>query len=213
MSRHRRNVPTSFFHRFTREVCRFANEHSVGKVLSVLEGGYSDRALSSGALSTMVALTESPRILEKTFLVEDGDEARWWEEGSLAKLERATKPRRGKLVTTSPSGTSTSASNDESWLARAVEVFSLIEGQQLVSDAPKPKRDPVKSMTLRERRPRGAVAAAGEAEGWTPQGSPTKLSTATEASAPVAVAKEEPSDPHQIAPAPKIKFTFKQAGI
>ena len=54
MQRHQVNVPTEFYARFTRDVITMAEEESLGvdgRVISVLEGGYSDRALMSGVLS------------------------------------------------------------------------------------------------------------------------------------------------------------------
>jgi histone deacetylase HOS3 len=49
MSRHGARVPTTFFQRFGRDVIAFADEAAGGKLIAVLEGGYSQRALSSGA--------------------------------------------------------------------------------------------------------------------------------------------------------------------
>ena len=51
MSRHGRHVPTSFYTRFAADVGAFADEHAciAGRVVSVLEGGYSDQALASGS--------------------------------------------------------------------------------------------------------------------------------------------------------------------
>lgn len=60
MQRHRANVPTGFFARFTRDVVMMAEEEGLGvdgRVISVLEGGYSDRALMSGVLSHVSGLT------------------------------------------------------------------------------------------------------------------------------------------------------------
>lgn len=60
MQRHQVNVPTDFYARFTRDVVRLAEEEGTaanGRVISVLEGGYSDRALMSGVLSHMSGLT------------------------------------------------------------------------------------------------------------------------------------------------------------
>lgn len=238
MSRHRRNVPTSFFHRFSREICRFANEYSAGKVLAVLEGGYSDRALSSGALATMVGLTESPRLLEKTFLVEDGDEMGWWSETNLGKLERACKkPRRSKIPPGSTHlSNSSSTTGDDAWLSRAVEILSLIEGPETTPKPPKEKQEPARWMQLRERRPRGAAASSEV----TPQSSPSKsvnaarggveVERAGAGGGPSALAdsaeesreqdtkeaskdEEEATTEVQEAQAPKIRFTFKQGGI
>ncbi|KAI4289960.1 MAG: hypothetical protein L6R35_000763 [Caloplaca aegaea] len=66
MQRHQVNVPTDFYARFTRDVVAIADEEGLGvdgRVISVLEGGYSDRALMSGVLSHLSGLTaaEIPR--------------------------------------------------------------------------------------------------------------------------------------------------------
>ena len=60
MQRHQANVPTDFYARFTRDVAIMAEEEDLGvdgRVISVLEGGYSDRALMSGVLSHISGLT------------------------------------------------------------------------------------------------------------------------------------------------------------
>ena len=60
MQRHQVNVPTDFYARFTRDVVRLSEEEGLGvdgRVISVLEGGYSDRALMSGVLSHLGGLT------------------------------------------------------------------------------------------------------------------------------------------------------------
>ncbi|KAI1618167.1 histone deacetylase HOS3 [Exophiala viscosa] len=54
MQRHSVNVPTEFYARFTADIVKLAHEDDLGvdgRVISVLEGGYSDRALTSGVLS------------------------------------------------------------------------------------------------------------------------------------------------------------------
>ncbi|KAL8853149.1 MAG: hypothetical protein Q9221_002031 [Calogaya cf. arnoldii] len=60
MQRHQVNVPTDFYARFTRDVVALADQEGLGvegRVISVLEGGYSDRALMSGVLSHVSGLT------------------------------------------------------------------------------------------------------------------------------------------------------------
>ena len=62
MQRHQANVPTDFYARFTRDVAMMAAEEDLGvdgRVISVLEGGYSDRALMSGVLSHISGLTSA----------------------------------------------------------------------------------------------------------------------------------------------------------
>ena len=59
MQRHKVNVPTDFYARFTCEINKIANEEGLGvqgRVISVLEGGYSDRALTSGVFSHLSGL-------------------------------------------------------------------------------------------------------------------------------------------------------------
>ena len=59
MQRHQVHVPTEFYARFTRDVVKMAEEDDLGvegRVISVLEGGYSDRALMSGTLSHISGL-------------------------------------------------------------------------------------------------------------------------------------------------------------
>ncbi|KAF1913408.1 hypothetical protein BDU57DRAFT_522292 [Ampelomyces quisqualis] len=61
MQRHSVNVPTEFYARFTRDVVRLAEEAGTGvdgRVISVLEGGYSDRALTSGVMSHLSGLCD-----------------------------------------------------------------------------------------------------------------------------------------------------------
>tara|TARA_R110002003_G_scaffold197_9_gene15405 strand:- start:20936 stop:24154 length:3219 start_codon:yes stop_codon:yes gene_type:complete len=61
MQRHSVNVPTEFYARFTRDVVHLAEEEGTGvngRVISVLEGGYSDRALASGVMSHLSGLCD-----------------------------------------------------------------------------------------------------------------------------------------------------------
>lgn len=58
MQRHGAHVPTSFYNRFTRDGLEIAREFSEGKVISLLEGGYSDKALSTGIFSHMTGLDD-----------------------------------------------------------------------------------------------------------------------------------------------------------
>jgi histone deacetylase HOS3 len=63
MQRHKVNVPTDFYARFTSDVVKLAEEEGLGvdgRIISVLEGGYSDRALTSGVLSHVCGLAQGP---------------------------------------------------------------------------------------------------------------------------------------------------------
>ena len=73
MSRHNRKVPTSFFYHFTRDVCAFANKWANGRIVSVLEGGYSDKALLSGAMAHLTGLVDGESASGK-----GGSRESWW---------------------------------------------------------------------------------------------------------------------------------------
>ncbi|KAI9831361.1 MAG: hypothetical protein M1838_005740, partial [Thelocarpon superellum] len=64
MQRHKVNVPTDFYATLTRDVIRIADEEGLGvdgRILSVLEGGYSNRALTSGVWSHLCGLAGEDR--------------------------------------------------------------------------------------------------------------------------------------------------------
>ncbi|KAM0145304.1 hypothetical protein ACHAP3_000430 [Botrytis cinerea] len=72
MQRHKVNVPTEFYARLTRDVVKLAAEEGTGvdgRIISVLEGGYSDRALCTGVLSHLSGLSGSDPVAhtEKAF--------------------------------------------------------------------------------------------------------------------------------------------------
>lgn len=65
MQRHKVNVPTDFYAKFTSDIMRLAGEENLdvgGRIISVLEGGYSDRALTSGILSHLSALADTRNV-------------------------------------------------------------------------------------------------------------------------------------------------------
>ena len=59
MSRHGAKVPTGFFYRFAKDASDFADTHAMGRMVAVLEGGYSQRALFTGVGSFSKLLSES----------------------------------------------------------------------------------------------------------------------------------------------------------
>lgn len=59
MQRHGINVPTSFYATFTKDVVKLAKIHTGGKVISFLEGGYSDGALTTGIFSHLIGLNHA----------------------------------------------------------------------------------------------------------------------------------------------------------
>ncbi|KAJ7937939.1 hypothetical protein B0H13DRAFT_1852226 [Mycena leptocephala] len=60
MLRHNRRVLTSFFYRFTRDACIFSNRYAGRKAISMLEDGYSDRALISASMAHLFGLADCP---------------------------------------------------------------------------------------------------------------------------------------------------------
>lgn len=78
MSRHNRKVPSSFYYRFAQDTCALSEKYARGRVVSVLEGGYSDRALISGAMAHMCGLVDLPSSLK---IEED-----WWSLENLIKV-------------------------------------------------------------------------------------------------------------------------------
>lgn len=78
MQRHGCKVPTGFFRRITKDVRVLADKYTKGRIISVLEGGYSDRALISGAMAYVTGLAEEP----------DHDIAeKWWSTENLIKVK------------------------------------------------------------------------------------------------------------------------------
>jgi histone deacetylase HOS3 len=115
MQRHSVNVPTEFYARFTRDVVRLAEEEGTsveGRVVSVLEGGYSDRALTSGVLSHLSGLTDGqvwsdvkPSMRQRLggLSIHDEDvvpiegtpvtyDPLWWHPTQLSELENLVNP-------------------------------------------------------------------------------------------------------------------------
>lgn len=76
MQRHKVNVPSEFYARITRDIVRLSQEECTGvegRVISTLEGGYSDRALISGVLSHLSGLCEpaDPAVLKQATANDD----------------------------------------------------------------------------------------------------------------------------------------------
>lgn len=115
MSRHNRKVPTSFYHRFARDACALSDKYAGGKLISVLEGGYSDLALTSGAMAHLSGLVDIPS-------GKSVDES-WWNIENLTKLQAATKKRRGGRPSMPAPG------SVEPWLERTLAIFGALDGQ------------------------------------------------------------------------------------
>lgn len=72
MQRHEKNVPTSFYRTFTQDSIKLADEFCEGKIVGVLEGGYSDRALSSGIMSLLDGFCEAGELEGKDSVKAEG---------------------------------------------------------------------------------------------------------------------------------------------
>jgi histone deacetylase HOS3 len=81
MSRHGRKVPVSFYHQFTRDACAFSDRFAGGRIISVLEGGYSDRALISGTMAHISGLVSA-----YNDNIDDKVDRTWWDVDNLAKV-------------------------------------------------------------------------------------------------------------------------------
>lgn len=121
MQRHKVNVPTEFYARLARDVVKLAAEEGTsvdGRVISVLEGGYSDRALCSGVLSHLSGLAGGDAIYIKAEVknkglnfemgqkigafdsydnpndgyVAPGYDSRWWSLQHLEELDAVVSP-------------------------------------------------------------------------------------------------------------------------
>ncbi|CCK72211.1 histone deacetylase KNAG_0J01300 [Huiozyma naganishii CBS 8797] len=80
MQRHSVNVPTEFYTLFTKDVLKLAQMHTQGKVLSVMEGGYSDKAITSGVFAHLIGLQNQDWIRE------------WGSEQVVKEIVRGCKP-------------------------------------------------------------------------------------------------------------------------
>ncbi|GAA5873089.1 hypothetical protein JCM3774_000337 [Rhodotorula dairenensis] len=210
MSRHNRNVPTSFYRRFALDAVSFARQHAAGKCLAVLEGGYSDRALASASAAFLSGFTspepepepvsngESSSHEEATFGAESGRDG-WWTESNLKRLEKAcsvAKSRRGAYPAAAATAgllvgadtAATAAASADRWLVRAVEVFAQLEdtavASSITSSRPPglhPATAPNSPRQLRDRRSRPPINYASLADGSSPLPSPARGAASTSA--------------------------------
>ena len=103
MSRHQRKVPVSFYHRFARDARSFSERYAKGRLISVLEGGYSDRALTSGAMAHLAGLVDNG---------DNGVDESWWSLENLLAV-RPFGTIHATLLVLQRSCISTAGSRDE----------------------------------------------------------------------------------------------------
>lgn len=163
MSRHGRKVPVSFYHRFTRDACAFADKFARGRLISVLEGGYSDRALISSTMAHTVAMAQA------------SEDESWWSLDNLTQLEKLLPKKR---KSPRPSAPTTSPSP---WLSTTSAIYTSIEAlsPNMIAPPPSTPRIPTpvlpSSRTLRERKPKSGVTSAES----TPSSSPLRVPRST----------------------------------
>ncbi|QRV92794.1 histone deacetylase family protein [Ceratobasidium sp. AG-Ba] len=191
MSRHNRRVPTTFYSRFAHDAIAFANAHAKGRVISVLEGGYSDRALIAGGMAWTAGMIGNP---------ENRD---WWKVENLEKLESTIPSAKRKPRASAP--TSTTNVDPEPWIARTLSLIPTLDATFGIIPTPAPrtrkKADPVPAsarMTLRDRTKKAPEPAKPKSA----PGSPSKSAKPKSSSKPVssAAALAVPSVPR--APSP-----------
>ncbi|CAH0052392.1 unnamed protein product [Clonostachys solani] len=135
MQRHTVNVPTGFYARLSRDVVKLASEEGLGvdgRVISVLEGGYSDRALFSGVFSHLCGF--APSCDAKPQTASDGL--------GIAAPELGLAPRQTSTETEATEHESTSAPPYDStwWASSSLDVIdSLIAAPP---EVPKKPRQP-----------------------------------------------------------------------
>ncbi|CDO95244.1 unnamed protein product [Kluyveromyces dobzhanskii CBS 2104] len=81
MQRHNVSVPTSFYNMFTKDALKLAQMHSNGKIISLMEGGYSDGAIASGVFSHLIGFQNQNWISE------------WGSDHVVKEIVRGCKPR------------------------------------------------------------------------------------------------------------------------
>jgi histone deacetylase HOS3 len=94
MQRHGVSVPTNFFNRFTRDALAVATEYAGGRMLSLLERGYSDAALATGLFSHLTGMADQP--WNSSWV--DPDVAKEFERGCKLKWNSATAAARSKMI-------------------------------------------------------------------------------------------------------------------
>ncbi|RKF72681.1 putative histone deacetylase domain-containing protein [Golovinomyces cichoracearum] len=134
MQRHKVNVPTDFYARLTRDVVRLASEEETaveGRIISVLEGGYSDKALITGVLSHISGMAAK-------------------DSNQISLKSRQRKPLHDDHLmnnhlnlsnTTENTAINVTKDYDSSWWSKpCLEELDAVQNPQLIAE-PKTKRD------------------------------------------------------------------------
>ncbi|GAA6014827.1 hypothetical protein JCM11491_002130 [Sporobolomyces phaffii] len=138
MSRHGLNVPPLFYARFAAAVKRFAARRAHGRVVFVLEGGYSDRALVSGSLGVLrglVAAGTEGRLSDRE-QPDDADLDRIVRACRLEKAPGSTSARR-KGPSAVKDGLAP-GSDEGGWIQRTKQVFEHIDDDDDIAGGRRP---------------------------------------------------------------------------
>lgn len=139
MQRHQVNVPTEFYARFTSDIVALSQKPDLGvdgRIISVLEGGYSDRALTSGVLSHLCGLTRGvdqeeneplpsglrPAVVENTPADPIQYEPEWWSADSMEQIEAMVVGKMPKPIKSKDGPPSSYNSHTQASTARMTEV-------------------------------------------------------------------------------------------
>ncbi|WAR60590.1 hypothetical protein PtB15_9B529 [Puccinia triticina] len=190
MSRYGKKLPTAFFQRFAGDMSRFSEAHCRGRLISVLEGGYSERALTGSSLSYMLGLMGCGG------LESEGGVA--WEAGLLERLVRLCKRggepgRRGQPA----KGGEEPGDAERRWLAETRRVFEAVDGFGQAQNA-------LKSVARREQKQRLLQQNLGLLDARSPHGprrSQRHASASRPQQLPSTPPKPDPLPPRPSAPA------------
>lgn len=199
MQRHGKSVPVGFYHQFASDASALADEVAEGKVVSIMEGGYADRAIASGAFAHTLGLAEPARTS-----LSDKDLQRWWDVQHLASLERTVS--KGVVTLDRPKGkgggrgkkppvqAAESPEKQHAWLAAVLATFRVwmdaLSGQAPVVEArhqrggPRPSVAP-STRVLRDRT-KDAMPAAPATSPPIADGARVAAEAETEAAAALA---------------------------
>ncbi|EPQ27874.1 uncharacterized protein PFL1_04618 [Pseudozyma flocculosa PF-1] len=125
MQRHGKHVPPSFYDRFARDSVRFSERWAEGKVISVLEGGYSDRALCSAAMAHVMGLAG-------TTATPGAPTEPAWRLENLVHLEKMSKKMAASAAaaiagSSTPSAARRRGPEPPAWVSRSSVAFAAFE--------------------------------------------------------------------------------------
>ena len=141
MQRHGYNLPTHFYQRFAGDAVELANKYASGKILSVLEGGYADRAITSGSFAYMVGLSG---VSEESASRKSRE---WWSVPRLTILEKCSKKPLG------PKSNGSHSESDLCWVRKTLNIATFLLPSAFTTDVIiDPSILATPRMALRERK-------------------------------------------------------------